>query len=119
MEGASGAALAPLFATADPERRWRGALWFSIAFVAVVAVITLPFIPDGGLREILPGGGLNGSDDSPITLHDGESHTFENVPASSGYGPDSRAAAPPPPPSASLRPADRRDRRGCASPRGP
>jgi hypothetical protein len=46
------AALAPLFATADPERRWRGALWFSIAFVAVAVAATVPFIPDGGLREI-------------------------------------------------------------------
>jgi hypothetical protein len=46
------AALAPLFATADPERRWRGALWFSVAFIAVAAILTVPFIPDGGLREI-------------------------------------------------------------------
>jgi hypothetical protein len=46
------AALAPLFATADPDRRWRGALWFSIAFIAVAAVVTIPFIPDGGLRDM-------------------------------------------------------------------
>ena len=46
------AALAPLFATADSERRWRGALLFSIAFVVVVVVVTVPFIPDGGLREL-------------------------------------------------------------------
>ena len=46
------AALAPLFATADAERRWRGALWFSLAFVAVAAIVTVPFIPDDGLREI-------------------------------------------------------------------
>jgi hypothetical protein len=46
------AALAPLFATADPERRWRGALWFSVAFVAVAVAITVPFIPDDGLREL-------------------------------------------------------------------
>jgi hypothetical protein len=46
------AALAPLFATADPDRRWRGALWFSAAFVAVVAIVTIPFIPDGGLRAM-------------------------------------------------------------------
>ncbi len=45
------AALAPLFATAEGERRWRAALIFSIAFVAVAAVVTLPFLPDGGLRE--------------------------------------------------------------------
>ena len=46
------AALAPLFATADPERRWRGALWFTVAFVVVAAVVTVPFVPDDGLREI-------------------------------------------------------------------
>ena len=46
------AALAPLFATADSERRWRGALLFAIAFVVVVVVVTAPFIPDGGLREL-------------------------------------------------------------------
>ena len=46
------AALAPLFATADSERRWRGALLFAIAFVAVVVAVTVPFIPDGGLREL-------------------------------------------------------------------
>ncbi|MET0957936.1 MAG: glycosyltransferase 87 family protein, partial [Solirubrobacterales bacterium] len=46
------AALAPLFATADSERRWRGALLFAIAFVVVVVVVTVPFIPDGGLREL-------------------------------------------------------------------
>ncbi len=45
------AALAPLFATAEGERRWRSALWFSVAFIAVAALVTLPFLPDGGLRE--------------------------------------------------------------------
>ena len=45
------AALAPLFATAQGERRWRGAIWFSIAFAAVAAACVLPFVPDGGLRE--------------------------------------------------------------------
>ena len=45
------AALAPLFATAGGERRWRSALVFSIAFAAVVAFCVLPFLPDGGLRE--------------------------------------------------------------------
>ena len=45
-------AVAPLFATAAPERRWRSALLFGLA-LAVVAVITvLPFVPDGGLREL-------------------------------------------------------------------
>ena len=45
------AALAPLFATAQGERRWRGAIWFSIAFAAVAAACVLPFLPDGGLRD--------------------------------------------------------------------
>jgi hypothetical protein len=45
------AALAPLFATATGERRWRSALVFSVVFVAVCAVLVLPFLPDGGLRE--------------------------------------------------------------------
>ncbi len=46
------AALAPLFATAEPERRWRGALAFAIAFALVAAAVVLPFVPDGGLREL-------------------------------------------------------------------
>ena len=46
------AALAPLFATAQGERRWRGAIWFSLAFAAVAVACVLPFVPDGGLREI-------------------------------------------------------------------
>jgi hypothetical protein len=45
------AALAPLFATATGERRWRSALVFSAVFVVVCAVLILPFLPDGGLRE--------------------------------------------------------------------
>ena len=46
------AALAPLFATAEGERRWRNAIVFSIAFAIVVAACVIPFIPDGGLREM-------------------------------------------------------------------
>ena len=46
------AALAPLFATADDERRWRGALWFSVAFAITAAVVFVPFVPDGGLSEM-------------------------------------------------------------------
>ena len=45
------AALAPLFATATGERRWRSALIFSAVFVVVCVVLVLPFLPDGGLRE--------------------------------------------------------------------
>jgi hypothetical protein len=41
-----------LFATAGGERRWRGALFFSLAFVVVAAAVVLPFLPDGGLREL-------------------------------------------------------------------
>jgi Glycosyltransferase family 87 len=46
------AALAPLFATADGERRGRQALWFTIAFALVGAAAFLPFVPDWGLREM-------------------------------------------------------------------
>ena len=46
------AALAPLFATADGERRRRGALVFSLVFAAVAAALLVPFVPDGGLREL-------------------------------------------------------------------
>jgi Glycosyltransferase family 87 len=45
------AALAPLFATGTGERRWRSALVFGVAFISVCALLTLPFLPDGGLRE--------------------------------------------------------------------
>jgi hypothetical protein len=45
------AALAPLFATGTGERRWRSALVFGAAFISTVALLTLPFLPDGGLRE--------------------------------------------------------------------
>jgi Glycosyltransferase family 87 len=45
-------AVAPLFA---PGERWPG-LWrvllYSAAFVATLALVTLPWLPDGGLREI-------------------------------------------------------------------
>ncbi len=46
------AALAPLFATAGGEQRWRNAVVFSLAFAAVVAALVLPFVPDGGLRDL-------------------------------------------------------------------
>jgi Glycosyltransferase family 87 len=45
------AALAPLFATGTGERRWRSALIFTVAFVAVSALLVLPFLLDGGFRE--------------------------------------------------------------------
>ena len=46
------AALAPLFATADGERRWRRTLVFALVFAAVAAGLVVPFIPEGGLREL-------------------------------------------------------------------
>jgi hypothetical protein len=45
-------ALAPLFATAGRERRWRGALIFTLVAAVVIAVTVLPFVPHGGLREL-------------------------------------------------------------------
>ena len=45
------AVLAPLFATATGERRWREAAVFTVAFVAVTALFVLPFLGDGGLSE--------------------------------------------------------------------
>jgi hypothetical protein len=45
-------ALAPLFATGTGERRWRSALFFALAFAAVAAALALPFLPDGGPREL-------------------------------------------------------------------
>jgi Glycosyltransferase family 87 len=46
------AALAPLFATGTGERRWHSAIAFGIAFLAVGALLILPFLPDGGLQEL-------------------------------------------------------------------
>ena len=45
-------ALAPLLATGTGERRGKSWLWFSLAFAAVCVAATLPFVPDGGLREL-------------------------------------------------------------------
>jgi uncharacterized membrane protein len=45
-------AIVPLFATAADERRGRAALVFAGSFMLVSAVIFLPFIPDGGVREL-------------------------------------------------------------------
>jgi hypothetical protein len=45
-------ALAPLFATATGERRWRNGAIASAALVAVVVISFVPWIPDGGLREL-------------------------------------------------------------------
>jgi hypothetical protein len=45
-------AIAPLLATGSGERRWRSALVFGLVFAAVCVIVTLPYIPDGGLREL-------------------------------------------------------------------
>jgi hypothetical protein len=45
-------ALAPLFATANAERRVRHAFVFALALAAAVVVTAAPFVPDGGLREL-------------------------------------------------------------------
>lgn len=45
-------ALAPLFATAGAGRRARQCVLFALGLTAVIAAATLPFVPDGGLREL-------------------------------------------------------------------
>ncbi|MGI8462071.1 MAG: hypothetical protein ACR2OC_10620 [Solirubrobacterales bacterium] len=45
-------ALAPLFAAGTGERRLRSIVLFSIAFVLVTVLVFLPFLPDGGPREV-------------------------------------------------------------------
>ena len=44
------AALAPLFATGTGEGRWRSAAIFGVVFVALAALLTVPFLPPDGLR---------------------------------------------------------------------
>jgi hypothetical protein len=46
------AGLAPLFATATGERRWRSAILFTVAFCAVVAAVFAPFMPSGGIHAL-------------------------------------------------------------------
>src|SRR3954466_10374794 len=63
------AALAPLFATGTGERRWRSAIAFGIAFLTVSALLILPFLPDGGLRELYDRTlGYQGSRSSPFSV---------------------------------------------------
>jgi len=45
-------AVAPLLASGTGERRLRSWLGFGLAFAGVCVVATLPFIPNGGLREL-------------------------------------------------------------------
>jgi hypothetical protein len=44
--------LAPLFAAGRGERRARPLILFAAAFLAATAVVTIPLLPDGGLREL-------------------------------------------------------------------
>jgi hypothetical protein len=44
--------IAPLLAAGTGERRGRQAIMFGLALMAVCVVATLPYIPDGGLREL-------------------------------------------------------------------
>jgi len=44
--------LAPLFAAGHGERRPRPLALFTLAFLATVAVVTIPLLPDGGFREL-------------------------------------------------------------------
>lgn len=46
------AALAPLFATGTGERRWASAAAFTLALVLVGALVLIPFLPEGGGREL-------------------------------------------------------------------
>jgi hypothetical protein len=62
-------ALAPLFAAGTGDRRPRTLVAFTIAFVAAAAVVTLPLLPDGGLREIYDRSlGYQASRGSPFSL---------------------------------------------------
>jgi hypothetical protein len=45
-------ALAPLFATAGRDRRWRSGFLFALAAAVLIVVTTAPFVPEGGLREL-------------------------------------------------------------------
>jgi Glycosyltransferase family 87 len=45
-------AIVPLLASGTGERRWAAWLRFGLAFAAVCVVATVPYIPDGGLREL-------------------------------------------------------------------
>jgi hypothetical protein len=81
------AALAPLFATASGKRRWSSAAIFAVAFAAVVAAVTLPFIPDGGLRELYDRSfGYQASRGSPFSI-------WGQAPSLEGLQPLARAGA--------------------------
>ena len=87
------AALAPLFATGDGERRWRGALLFSAAFALVCLVAFVPFIPDGGLRELYDRTlGYQASRSSPFSIW-GQSPSLDWVQSAARLGAAALAVA--------------------------
>jgi Glycosyltransferase family 87 len=62
-------ALAPLFAAGTGDRRPRTLLAFTLAFLAAAALVTLPLLPDGGLREVYDRSlGYQASRGSPFSL---------------------------------------------------
>ena len=62
------AALAPLLAMA-PTRRPREVVGFSVIFIGVVALLLLPLLPDGGIREVYDRTlGFQADRTSPFTL---------------------------------------------------
>jgi hypothetical protein len=44
--------LAPLFAAGHGDRRPRQLVFFAAAFLVAAAIVTIPLLPDGGLREL-------------------------------------------------------------------
>ena len=44
--------LAPMFAAGSGDRRTRPLVLFAVAFIVTAAVVTIPLLPDGGLREL-------------------------------------------------------------------
>ena len=64
-------ALAPLFATAsaDGARRWRSAVVASLATLGVIAAALVPWLPDGGPRELYDRTlGYQAGRDSPFSI---------------------------------------------------
>jgi len=62
-------ALAPLFAAGTGDRRPRTVALFALAFVAAAAIVTLPLLPDGGLRELYDrSAGYQASRGSPFSI---------------------------------------------------
>jgi hypothetical protein len=81
-------ALAPLFATASPQRRWRGAVVFSIVVALILVAAFAPFIPHGGLHQLWDRTlGYQLGRDSPFSIwgqHDGLTPLWTAVKVASG-----------------------------------